>query len=76
MTRGKNYLYNIQGKEVPYYTHRKLLEHKPSYTFRMYSISKMRINIFLNCTSTKLKSRTRIKFGAEMLQGCIQDDVF
>ena len=42
MTRGKNYLYNIQGKEVPYYS-QKLLEHKPSYTLRMYPISKSRI---------------------------------
>ena len=48
------------------------MEHKPSYTLRMYPISKMRINIFkfVNYTSTKLESRTRIiKFVAEMVQG-------
>ena len=57
MTRGKNYLYNIQGKDIPYYTHRKLLEHKPSYTLRMYPISKSRINIFLECTSMKFVAK-------------------
>ena len=43
MIGGKNYLYNIQGKVVPYYTQKIL---GASYTLRMYPISKSRINIF------------------------------
>ena len=60
MTRGKNYPYNIQETLGVY---------NPSYTLRMYPIRSRRSTPFLNCTSTKLKSRIRIKFVAEMLQG-------
>ena len=59
MTTRNSYPYNIQ----------KTLGAQTKLEFRMYSISKSRINIFLNCTSMQLESRTRIKFEAEMLQG-------
>ena len=45
------------------------MEHKPSYTLRMYPISKSKINTFSELYSTKLESIIRIKFVAEVLQG-------
>ena len=70
MTRGKNYLYNIQGK-VQYHTiHTGNSRSTNHATHSEYIQSASQgSKSFLNCTSMQLESRTRVTFGAEMLQG-------
>ena len=62
MTRGKNYLYNIQGKEA---------QKTPGAQTKLHTrtVSNQQVEDFLNCAFTKLESRIRVKFVAEMLQG-------